>query len=61
MPKYTVKPGRKLVVTDPDRPGQTIDKLGGDEVELDADAAESYADALDLVHEPGAANEPPAQ
>jgi hypothetical protein len=51
MPKYTVRNGHKLVVTDPDQPGQTLDKLGGSTVELTEDEAAQYPGALDLVVE----------
>jgi len=49
MPQYKVRPGNKLVVTDPDRPGQTLDLTGGDTVELEPEVAAQYPTALDLV------------
>ena len=49
MPKYQVRDGHKLVVTDPDHPGQTLDKLGGAHVDLTEDEAAQYAEALTLV------------
>lgn len=51
MPQYKIRPAHKLVVADPDRPGETINRIGGDLVELVAEEAAEYADVLDL-HEP---------
>lgn len=48
MPQYKIRPGHKLVVSDPDRPGETINRIGGDIVELTADEAAEYPGVLDL-------------
>jgi hypothetical protein len=50
MPKFTIKTGYRLTVADPDHPGQVLEKFGGDVVELDDDAAQQYADALEPLH-----------
>ena len=51
MPQFKIRPGHKLVVADPKRPGQTKDMLGGDVVDLSPDEAAEYPDALDVVAE----------
>lgn len=50
MPQFKVKTGYRLTVADPDQPGQALEKIGGDVVELDDDAAQQYADALEPLH-----------
>jgi hypothetical protein len=50
MPDYKVRTGYKLTVADPANPGRTLDKLGGDTVELTPEEAAQFADALEPSH-----------
>jgi hypothetical protein len=56
MPIYKVKPGHKVVVSDPANPGRTLDKLEGEKLTLELDDAEPLLGSLDLVED-----EQPAQ
>jgi hypothetical protein len=47
MPQYKVRTGHKLTVANPAKQGQTLDKLGGDTVELSTEEAAQFADALE--------------
>lgn len=49
MPQFKVKTGYRLTVADPDQPGQVLDKIGGDAVDLDDETAQQYADALEPI------------
>lgn len=55
MKPYKIKTGFRLTVADPENPGQALEKFGGDVVELDDEAAQQYADALEPVEHQAAA------
>lgn len=62
MPKkiYSIRPGFRLTVSDPNAPDGVAHKFHGDLVSLDDETAEQYRDAIKPV-DPPVVSEPEAQ